>query len=45
MMKSIIIESDKKEDCIRHNADQETMEKNDKEQAKLPKYGRDLLDC
>ncbi|TXG54468.1 hypothetical protein EZV62_019724 [Acer yangbiense] len=35
MMKSIIIESDKKEDCIRHNADQETMEKNDKEQAKL----------
>ncbi|KAI9178482.1 hypothetical protein LWI28_027116 [Acer negundo] len=35
MMKSIIIESDKKEDCIRHNADEKTMEKNDKEQAKL----------
>ncbi|KAK4845673.1 hypothetical protein QYF36_007674 [Acer negundo] len=35
MMKSIIIESDKKEDRIRHNTDQETMEKNHKEQAKL----------
>ncbi|KAI9152971.1 hypothetical protein LWI28_003824 [Acer negundo] len=34
MMKSIIIESDKKEDSIRHNAE-ETMDKNDKEQAKL----------
>ncbi|KAK2662208.1 hypothetical protein Ddye_000782 [Dipteronia dyeriana] len=35
MMKSIIIESDKTEDSMRHNADEETMEKNDKEQAKL----------